>query len=81
MNVYAAKKKILFIQITFLFLLISGCGNFLDRQPPSQENYIADYYRYFDGAQIKKIDSAFKGAIGGVITVARAEFKGKGDHF
>jgi hypothetical protein len=76
MKLSATKKKIIFIQEAFLFLLISGCGNMLDRQPPSQENYIADYFNYFDGDQIKKLDFAFKGAIGGVITVARVEFKG-----
>ena len=67
-----------------VFVLVVGCiaymqiagVSFLDRPAPSEEGYIAGYFEYFDGTQVEKLDFAWKGAIGGIITVGRAQFKG-----
>jgi hypothetical protein len=48
----------------------------LDRQPPSKDSYIAIYFEYFDQKQIEKIDYDYKGAIGGIVSSARVQFKG-----
>jgi hypothetical protein len=56
--------------------------SFLDRGPPSKDDYIAHCFDYvdgshvFEGSQVEKVDFAWRGAIGGIVTVARAEFKG-----
>jgi hypothetical protein len=59
----------------FLFLALSGCGSFLQRPRPSKEDYIVDYFAYFDTAQIEKLDYVYQGSIGGAGTVGRAKFK------
>ena len=60
---------------TVLIVCFSGCGSFLDRPRPSREAYTADYLEYFDASQIEKLDYAYRGAIGGAMTVGRAKFK------
>jgi hypothetical protein len=55
---------------------VSACGNMLDRQQPSDDAYISKYLYYFDETQIDKMDIAYKGAIGGICSSARIQFKG-----
>jgi len=57
------------------YMVFSGIS-FFDRPAPSRDGYIAGYFEYFDGTQIEKLDFDWKGAIGGIITVGRAKFKG-----
>lgn len=57
-----------------MMLSLSGCGNTLDRPCPSREDYVATYLECFDATQIEKLDYVYQGAIGGTMTVGRAEF-------
>jgi hypothetical protein len=61
---------------TTVVLALSGCGNMLDRPAPTRDGYIEGYFEFFDVSQIDKLDFAWKGAIGGIMTTGRAHFKG-----
>lgn len=80
----------LVVAVTGLFLLVvcviagmwlSG-KSFLDRPAPSKDTYIAYSFDYvggshvFEGSQIEKVDFVWHGAIGGILTVGRAQFNG-----
>lgn len=72
---HVAKVSLLSL-VVLAVLPFLGCGNMLERQPPSEAAYIDDYLKYFDATQIAKLDYTYKGSIGGAMTVGRAKFKG-----
>ena len=53
-----------------------GFINPLERPASSEAGYVAKYMTHFDEHQIEKIDYVYHGAIGGVMTAARVQFKG-----
>jgi hypothetical protein len=67
-------RKLAALVVLLSFTL--GCGNMRDRHPPSGSAFISTYLKYFDASQIRKLDSAGHGAIGGMSVVGRAEFTG-----
>ena len=73
----------LFLLVVMLLFILKLSGkSFLDRGPPSKDDYIAHYFDYiegshvFEGSQVEKLDFVWHGAIGGIMTVARAKFNG-----
>jgi hypothetical protein len=68
-----AKIAIVLAAASFLCLLLTGRA--LDRPTPSEDEYKAMYFEYFDTSQIERLDYVWKGAIGGVATVGKAKFR------
>ena len=69
-------RKGISAEMAVLFVMASGCESVLSRPVPSQAEYLARYMNHFDGQEIENLEYVYKGAIGGELTVARAQFKG-----
>jgi hypothetical protein len=75
-SLVVAVTGLFLIAITLLLLPMLWGESFLDRPAPSKDGYISSHMQCFDRSQIENVDFVWHGAIGGIMTVGRAKFKG-----
>lgn len=56
-------------------IIIAGCAGGFDRPRPSRDQYLAKNLPEIPSAQIARLDFAYRGSVGGSVSLARVEVK------